>query len=79
MEVFLIYPVFLFIGVAIAELANQKGYSGKWWFVISCVLPLVSIPILLILKKKARKNKIRPDWMQAKVMEDKVLYVRKSE
>lgn len=73
MEILLIYPVFIGISIAIAELARQRGYSGRWWFLISLLLPIISIFIVLMLKKKERAPKSYP-LSQDKLQVDKVLF-----
>lgn len=55
MEMILIYPVFIGIALATAQLAHDKGYSGKWWFLFGLVLPIISLLILFMLKRKPKK------------------------
>jgi hypothetical protein len=76
MEMLLIYPVFLGMSVAVAELARQRGYSGRWWFLISTLLPIVSIFILFMLKKKERKPSKTPKWAEQQPTNDKVLFTK---
>lgn len=52
MEFFLIYPVFIGISVVTAQYAREKGYSGRWWFLISSLAPVVSLLVLFLLKRK---------------------------
>jgi hypothetical protein len=74
MEVFLIYPVFIGIAIAVAELARQRGYSGRWWFVIALILPIISIFILLLFPSKTpRKKHINPKWKNTPTT-DKVIF-----
>jgi hypothetical protein len=74
MEMLLIYPAFLGMSVAVAELARQRGYSGRWWFLISTLLPIISIFILFMLKKKERKPRKTPKWAEQRPVNDRVLY-----
>lgn len=52
MEFFLIYPVFIGISVVTAQYAREKGYSGRWWFLIASLAPVVSLLVLFLLKRK---------------------------
>ncbi|MFN9112245.1 MAG: hypothetical protein ACK5XN_19425 [Bacteroidota bacterium] len=52
MEMILIYPVFIGIAIATAELARDKGYKGRWWFLMGLLLPIFSLAILFLLKKR---------------------------
>lgn len=52
MEFFLIYPVFIGISVVTAQYAREKGYSGRWWFLIASLVPVVSLLVLFLLKRK---------------------------
>lgn len=72
MEMILIYPVFIGISVVTAQFAREKGYSGKWWFIIGTLLPVISLLILFALKRK--KPRIDPPI----VSEDKsrIIYQR---
>lgn len=54
MEMLLIYPVFLGMSVAVAQMAHHRGYSARWWFLIASLLPIISIFIVLFLKKKEK-------------------------
>jgi hypothetical protein len=75
MEMVLIYPVFVLISLAIAQLARQKGYSARWWFLIGILLPVVSIFIVFLLKKKPRTRvSIEPDWAKQHLPDDTVLF-----
>jgi hypothetical protein len=74
MEIFLVYPVFVGISIAVAELARQRGYSGRWWFFISLVLPIISIFILMLMPSKTpRKRSINPKWKNTPST-DKVIF-----
>lgn len=53
MEMILIYPVFVGIAIATAELARQKGYRGRWWFLLGLLFPVLSILVLFLLKAKS--------------------------
>ncbi len=52
MEMIIIYPVFIGIALATAQLAHQKGYSARWWFLWGILLPVVSLLVLFSLKTK---------------------------
>jgi hypothetical protein len=54
MEMIMIYPVFLGMSVAVAQMAHYRGYSARWWFLISLLLPIISIFIVMLLKKKEK-------------------------
>jgi cytochrome bd-type quinol oxidase subunit 2 len=56
MEMVLIYPVFLGMSVAVAQMAHHRGYSARWWFLIATALPIISIFIVLFLKKKEKER-----------------------
>lgn len=73
MEVFLIYPVFIGIAVATAELARSKGYRGRWWFFVSLVLPLIPALILFMLKPSS-KPQAKDVEMLPPLKADKILY-----
>ncbi len=75
MEMLLIYPVFIGMALAQAQLAHIRGYSSRWWFLIGIVLPIISIPVLFFLKKK----EIKRTGYHAPVInevKDKVVYKR---
>jgi hypothetical protein len=75
MEMILIYPVFIGMALATAQLAHQKGYSTRYWFLYALILPILSTIILLFLKKRPMKI----SGFHAPVMnenKDKVLYRR---
>jgi uncharacterized membrane protein YoaK (UPF0700 family) len=52
MEIFLVYPVFFGMSIAVAQMAHHRGYSARWWFLIGTLLPIISLFIVLLLKKK---------------------------
>ena len=54
MEFIIIYPVFIGMALATAQLAHQKGYKARWWLLFGLVLPIISTIILFILKKKPK-------------------------
>lgn len=54
MEMLIIYPVFIGIALATSQLAHQKGYRARWWFLFALVLPIISTIILFFLKKKPK-------------------------
>lgn len=78
MEMILIYPVFIGIATATAQLAHSRGRSARWWFFISLLLPIVSLPVLFMLKKKEEST----TGVYEKVVYqhgDKVLYKKEEE
>jgi hypothetical protein len=54
MEMIIIYPVFIGMALATAQLAHQKGYKARWWLLFGLVLPIISTIILFTLKKKEK-------------------------
>ncbi len=50
----LIYPVFIGIAIAQAQYAHTRGHSSRLWFVIALILPIISIPIMFLIKKKEK-------------------------
>ncbi len=54
MEFIIIYPVFIGIALATAQLAHQRGYKARWWLLLGLVLPIISVIILFMLKKKEK-------------------------
>ncbi|MCC6684964.1 MAG: hypothetical protein IT247_07835 [Bacteroidia bacterium] len=78
MEMILIYPVFIGIALVTAQLAHDKGYSGRWWFVIGILLPILSLLILLAFKKKTKKKKSTWHDKVEHVQNDKVLFKKEA-
>ncbi len=78
MEMILIYPVFIGIALVTAQLAHDKGYSGRWWFLIGILLPILSLLILLALKKKTKKKKSPWHDKVEHVQNDKVLFKKEA-
>lgn len=77
MEMFMIYPVFIGIALVTAQLAHDKGYSGRWWFVIGILIPIFSLLILFALKKKEKtKPKSRLHDTIEVTHNDKVIFKR---
>jgi hypothetical protein len=75
MEMILIYPVFVLMSLAAAQLARQKGYSARWWFLITLVLPVLGMFILFGLKRKPRTRiSVEPDWAKQQIPHDTVLF-----
>ncbi len=75
MEILIVYPVFIGMALAQAQLAHTKGYSSRLWFLIGLLLPIISIPFLFFMKKK----EIKQTGFHAPVeieMKDKVLFKR---
>jgi hypothetical protein len=75
MEFIIIYPVFIGIALAQAQLAHTKGYSSRVWFLIGLLLPIISIPFLFFMKQKEKKQ----TGFHAPIefeMKDKVLFKR---
>lgn len=56
MEMVIIYPVFIGIAVATAELARDKGYKGRWWFLLALLIPVFSAIALMLMKRKEPAN-----------------------
>jgi hypothetical protein len=56
MEMVIIYPVFVGMAFAQAQLAHSRGYSSRWWFLIALLLPIISIPFMFFLKDKGKKQ-----------------------
>lgn len=74
MEMVIIYPVFIGIAVATAELARDKGYKGRWWFLLALLIPVFSAIVLLLMKKK---EKVTPSTLIPEphvTHRDKILY-----
>jgi hypothetical protein len=77
MEIFMLYPVFIWMAVPVAQMARQRGYSGRWWFLIGILLPIVSIFMVRMLKQKEKIVRPLP-FSTTDHKEDRVLYSRKS-
>jgi hypothetical protein len=75
MEMIIIYPVFIGIALATAQLAHQKGYKARWWFLLGLVLPIVSTMVLFSMRKreKSRTGFHAPVLHKTK---DKILFKR---
>jgi len=56
MEMIIIYPVFIGIALATSQLAHQKGYKARWWFLFGLIIPVISTIILFTLKKKEKSQ-----------------------
>jgi hypothetical protein len=74
MEIIIIYPVFIGMGVATAELARQKGYKARWWFLFGTLIPLLSTIILFMLKNKRQHESSNPITQPNVTHNDKILY-----
>jgi hypothetical protein len=74
MEVFLIYPVFIGMGIATAELAREKGYKGRWWFLLGMLVPLISTGVLFLLKSRIRVDESEGNTTEEPTHSDKILY-----
>lgn len=77
MEMAIIYPVFIGMAVAQAQLAHAKGYSARWWLAIGLLLPIISLPVLFLLKKK-EKSATGYHAPVVHEMKDKVLFRREA-
>ena len=73
----MIYPVFIWMAVPVAQMARQRGYSGRWWFLIGLLLPILSIFMVRMLKQKQKIERPLP-FPQPEPKVDKILYARKS-
>lgn len=74
MEMLLIYPVFVGMGIATAELAREKGYKGRWWFLLGSLVPLVSTIVLFMMKRKETPRVSSPIAQSEAAHSDKILY-----
>lgn len=74
MEMLLIYPVFVGMGIATAELAREKGYKGRWWFLLGSLVPLVSTIVLFMMKRKETPRVSSPIVQPEAAHSDKILY-----
>jgi hypothetical protein len=54
-EALVIWPVFVGIAVASAQLAHEKGYLARWWFLYSLILPIFTLGILFLMKKREKQ------------------------
>jgi hypothetical protein len=75
MEMLLIYPVFIGIALAQAQLAHSKGYSARWWFLIGIGMPIISLLFMVFLKQKEKKYSAFHAPVVNEI-KDKVLYKR---
>ena len=73
MELILIYPVFIGIGIAMAQYAHSKGHSARLWFLLGIVLPIISIPMVFLIRQK-KKSQTGFHSLVNKEHGDKVLY-----
>ncbi|MES2559034.1 MAG: hypothetical protein V4590_04805 [Bacteroidota bacterium] len=78
MEALIIYPVFIWMAIPVAQMARQRGYSGRWWFLIGLLLPIVSIFIVRLLKPKQKQERPLPFPAEIPRPVDKVLFSRES-
>jgi len=74
MEIIIIYPVFIGMGIATAELVRQKGYKARWWFLFGILIPLLSTIILFMLKNKRKHEPSNPITQPNVTHNDKILY-----
>ncbi|MFN3445302.1 MAG: hypothetical protein ACK44D_06135 [Bacteroidia bacterium] len=74
MELIIIYPVFIGMGVATAELARQKGYKARWWLLFGTLIPIISTIILFLLKNKQAHIESLPIKQPDVTHNDKILY-----
>jgi uncharacterized sodium:solute symporter family permease YidK len=74
MEMIIIYPVFIGMGVATAELARQKGYKGRWWFLLGMLIPVCSTIVLFVLVNKRKHEPIKSIGQPEVTHNDKILY-----
>lgn len=70
----MIYPVFIGMGIATAELAREKGYKGRWWFLLGTLIPLLSTGVLFLLKNRKSENSVEVSAIQEPQHSDKILY-----
>jgi hypothetical protein len=64
------------IAMATAQLAHQKGYSSRWWFLWGMLLPMISLIALAIKPKRVKPfSKFHAPVDQNH--HDKVLFTRK--
>jgi hypothetical protein len=77
-EVLIISPVFVGMALATAQLAHHRGYSSRWWFLYGLLLPMISLLILISLKKR-EKPYSRYHAPVDNTVKDKVLFKREEE
>lgn len=70
----MIYPVFIGMGIATAELAREKGYKGRWWFLLGTLIPLFSTGVLFLLKNRKKDSPVDLNPVQEPLHTDKILY-----
>ncbi len=75
MEIIIIFPVFIGIALATAQLSYEKGYSARWWFLGGLFFPIISFLVLFALKSKPKSNKGYHAPVDM-VNKDKVLFKR---
>ncbi len=68
----------MWMAVPVAQMARQRGYSGRWWFLIALVLPIISIFIVRLLKPKQKLERPLPFPEAIPREGDKVLYSRET-
>lgn len=74
MEIIIIYPVFVGMGIATAELARQKGYRARWWFLFGTLIPMLSTIVLFMLKNKRKLETSNQTTQPNVTHNDKILY-----
>lgn len=70
----MIYPVFIGMGIATAELAREKGYKGRWWFLLGTLVPLISTGVLFLLKNRKVQQQQVITAQELPAHNDKILY-----
>ena len=71
----IIYPVFIGIALVTAQLAHDKGYSGRWWLLLGFVIPIFSLLVLFMLKRKQNVKPLSRFYEKiAPEQKDKVLF-----
>lgn len=76
MEMVIIYPVFIGIAIATAELAREKGYKGRWWFLLGMLIPVFSVLVLMLLKRREKTagQAVAIPGTRIAARSDKILY-----
>jgi len=74
----MIYPVFIGMGIATGELARQKGYKGRWWFLAGMLIPIISTLLLFMMKSRKLHTDIPVDKEPLPTHNDKILYQKTS-